>query len=150
MVYILDGQTYFVLITWKPEHAVGANDESTRCERAISDCPSRTHHHGRFYKLFYEKRILQNLYYTNESSKSKSEFRPSTLMFGLSGLGVNQTSLKIQDGSSKFEDRAGRSSTHYHSVELSHLIIRKIHKNSQKFMNNHVTQVRIRTCQWLS
>ena len=68
-------------------------------------------------------------------------------MFSPSGLGVNQTSLKIQDGSSRFEDRAGRSSTHYRSVELSHLIIRKIHKNSQKFMNNHVTQVRIRTCQ---
>ena len=121
---------------WK--HAMWEGD----LELSESDASSWT-----FLQTFLWNENFPN---ANESSKSKSEFRPSTLMFGLSGLGVNQTSLKIQDGSSRFEDRAGRSSTHYHSVELSHLIIRKIHKNSQKFMNNHVTQVRIRTCQWLS
>ena len=100
--------------------------------------------HRRSFELFFVKKECSK---SNESSESKPEIRPTIFMFSPSGLGVNQTSLKIQDGSSRFEDRAGRSSTHYHSVELSHLIIRKIHKNSQKFMNNHVTQVRIRTCQ---
>ena len=110
-------------------------------ERATSNHRWRSRRH---VSLFILEKNFKN---TNESSESKLEIRPTKFMFSPSGLGVNQTSLKIQDGSSRFEDRAGRSSTHYRSVELSHLIIRKIHKNSQKFMNNHVTQVRIRTCQ---
>jgi len=140
-----------VLITNSIVDVICSDDESARWEhavwpRATSDELGRTIV-GVFNYFLWKK---EGSKYKWIGSESKPEIRPTIFMFSPSGLGVNQTSLKIQDGSSRFEDRAGRSSTHYRSVELSHLIIRKIHKNSQKFMNNHVTQVRIRTCQWLS